>query len=122
MKLSVKQYAEILDKAVDKAHGDEAKRAVIKEFVKLLNDDAKVSKLPDILTHYKSLWNKRHEVIDVTVETADKEGAKFASTFGGKKVSLTIRENKALIGGSVFKIGDYLIDTSVRSKINALRQ
>ena len=121
MKLSVKQYAEILDKAVDVAHGDEAKREVIKGFVKLLNEDAKISKLPDILTHYKTLWNKRHEVIDVTVEASDKEGAKFPTHFGGKKVSLTVKENKELIGGSIFKIGDYLIDGSVRSKINALR-
>lgn len=121
MKLSVKQYAEILDKAIDKAHGDEAKRAVIKEFVKLLNTDAKISKLPDILTHYKSLWNKRHEIVDVSIEVASKDEAKFASTFGGKKVSLSVKENKALIGGSILKIGDYLIDTSVRSKINALR-
>jgi F-type H+-transporting ATPase subunit delta len=122
MKLSVKQYAQILDESVERARGDEAKRDVIKEFVMLLNADAKISKLPDILTHFKSLWNKRHSVIDVIVEAADKEGAKFPNTFGGKKVSLTVKENKALIGGSIFKIGDYLIDSSVRTKINALRQ
>lgn len=121
MRLSVKQYAQVLDEAVERARGSEAKQEVISEFVKLLNADAKTSKLPDILAHFKSLWNKRHDVIDVTVEAADKEGAKFPTHFANKKVSLTVKENKALIGGSIFKIGDYLIDTSVKSKINALR-
>src|SRR3989344_6833221 len=119
MKLTIKQYAELLDRALDKARGDDARKDVIKEFVKMLTRDGKMSKLPDILMHFKALWNKRHDIVDVEIETADKESAKFPHTFAGKKVSLKVLENKALLGGSILRIGDYLIDTSVRSKINA---
>ena len=120
MRLTTKQYAELLDRAMDKARGDDARNAVIKEFVKMLTKDGKMSKLPDILTRFKALWNKRHDIVDVSIEAADNEGAKFPHSFAGKKVSLNVLQNKALLGGSILKIGDYLIDTSVRNKIKAL--
>src|SRR3989344_9516492 len=104
MKLTIKQYAELLDRAMDKARGDDARNAVIKEFVKMLTKDGKMSKLPDVLTHFNTLWNKRHDIVDVEIETADRESAKFPHSFAGKKVSLKVLENKALLGGSILKI------------------
>lgn len=122
MKLTIKQCAELLDRALDKARDDDARKNVIKEFVKILSSDGKISKLPDILSHFKKLWNARHEVMDVEMVVTNESEAKFPKEFGGKKVALKVLENKALLGGSILKIGDYLIDTSVRSKINAIRQ
>ncbi|HEY4512194.1 MAG TPA: F0F1 ATP synthase subunit delta [Candidatus Paceibacterota bacterium] len=121
MKFTTKQYAELLDRAMDKVRGDDARNTVMKEFVKMLTNDGKISKLPEILAHFGAFWNKRHDIVDISIEAADEKDAKFPKEFAGKKVSLKVLENKALLGGSILRIGDYLIDTSVRSKINALR-
>lgn len=121
MKLTIKQYAELLDRALDKARGDDARKDVIKEFVKMLSTDGKISRLSEILLRFNMLWNKRHSIVDVSIEAVDEASAKFPMEFAGKKVALKVLQNKALLGGSILKIGDYLIDTSVRSKINALR-
>ncbi|MES2060107.1 MAG: F0F1 ATP synthase subunit delta [Patescibacteria group bacterium] len=120
MKLSTKQYAEILDKALAEA-GSEHAGAVYKDFAKLLVREGKTSRLSDVIAFWKKLYNKRHGIIDVEINAADKEDAAFPHSFAGKRVALTVSEDKSLLGGSRIKIGDYIIDASIKSKINAIR-
>ncbi len=119
MKLSIRNYATILDKALAEAGAEHAEK-VYKDFADLLVNDGKTSKAMEILEVWKGLYNKRHGLIDVEVESAD-ESAEFPHTFAGKKTSVKVKTNPTLIGGSVIKIGDYVIDASIRSKVNAIR-
>ena len=119
MKIKTKQYAEILDESL--AHHGADKDAVLSDFIALLKKDGKLSKINDILREFESLWNKRHDIVDVIVETADKDDVLVPKTIHGKHVNLVIKENKKLIGGQVIRIGDNIIDNSVISKINALK-
>ena len=121
MRLTTKQYAKILDEALAKAESVHEYTNTIKEFVAFVSKDGKVSKMNDILNAFNGLWNKRHNSIDVVVTTADGEAIKFPTHIGNKKVSLTTNKNPKVLGGSIIKIGDYIIDTSISSKINALR-
>lgn len=121
MKLTTKQYAKILDEALSKSEGAHGYSNIIKEFVALVSKDGKVSKMNDILSAFNGLWNKRHNSIDVTITTADGEAIKFPTHFGDKHTSVSTKKNPEILGGSIIKIGDYIIDTSIKSKINALR-
>ena len=60
----------------------------------------------------------------VTVFPLDQESlenlAKTLSTMTGKEVKLTQREDKSILGGFVVKIGNYLVDLSLKSKLDAL--
>lgn len=121
MKLTVKQYAKILDESVAKAKTEEECKDTINQFVTVVSKDNKVSKINDIITVFSTLWNKRHNSIDVSITTAGKESSEFPTHIAGKKVVITKKENPKLLGGSIIKIGDYIIDNSISSKINALR-
>ncbi len=121
MRLTVKQYAKILDESLVKASSESEYKDIIKQFVALVSKDNKVSKMNDILSHFNKLHNKRHDSIDVLITSADKEPIKFPTHIAGKKVSITKKEDPKILGGQIIKIGDYIIDNSIRSKVNTLR-
>lgn len=121
MKITTKQYAHILDEALSR-QGAHDHKAVIQDFVHLLASHGKISKINEIIAHWNKAWNKRNESIDVTVETADGSDVAIPSHIGSKKVIKSIKKNPSIIGGTVIKIGDYIVDNSIASKINALKK
>jgi F-type H+-transporting ATPase subunit delta len=120
MKLSTKQYANILDKALSKA-SDSDYSTVIKDFVALVASNKRLSKLNEILSLFGVLWNKRHNTIDVSVTTADGEPIDFPTHIASKKSVVTTVKDPRILGGSIIRIGDYIVDTSISSKIDQLR-
>lgn len=122
MKLSLKQYAKVLDQALAESKSESDSKQIVSEFIGTVTKDAKLSKINDILTHFGNLWDKRHNVLNATVETADGENIELPKHIAGKTLVTKVTANKALLGGSIIKIGDYIIDNSVLSKINKLRQ
>lgn len=121
MRLTIRQYAQILDRALFEAEPDHAKERVVKDFAKTLVKDGRTARVGEILEAWKILYNRRHGIIDVEIEATDKDTADFPRSFAGKRTAVKVTENPLLLGGSIFKIGDYVIDGSVRSKINAIR-
>lgn len=121
MKLSVKQYAEILDKSLAEASSEDQRSFLFKDFAKLLINEGKTSKLDEVLHIWKSLYNKRHGLIDVEIESVDGE-ASFPHSFAGKRTAINHKNNPSLIGGTITRISDYVIDTSIKSKIKSLKE
>jgi F-type H+-transporting ATPase subunit delta len=121
MKLSIRNYATILDEALAEAGADHADK-IYRDFAKLVAEDGKSSRLGEIIELWKSMYNKRHGIVDVEIKAADKDAAAFPHSFAGKRVALKVTEDKSLIGGSVIKIGYYIIDGSIKSKVAAIRQ
>ena len=83
----------------------------------------------DISVRYDSLLDAYHGVEHVEVITAlplDDEGReRISSRFGeiiGHKVVIDAQVDPSIIGGIKAKIGDNLIDGSVKSKLGALRK
>lgn len=122
MKLSLKQYAKVLDQALAGSKSDTESKQIVGEFIESVTKDAKLSKINEILSHFGNLWDKRYNVINAEVVTADGEVISLPSEIKGKKLVIKTKSNPELIGGSIIKIGDYIIDNSVLSKINALRK
>ncbi|MEI6479106.1 MAG: F0F1 ATP synthase subunit delta, partial [bacterium] len=79
------------------------------------------SKYPAILRSFKKEWNLEKGIIDVTVRASSINDAPKIDHVLGKKAEVTFIEDKTLIGGSEIKIGDLVIDTSIRSKLQKMR-
>lgn len=122
MRLSLKQYAMVLDQALAGSKSDLESNQIVSEFIMSVTKDAKLSKINEILAHFGNLWDKRHNIINAEIETADNENISLPKEIKGKKLIIKTKSNPKLIGGSIIKIGDYIIDNSVLSKINALRK
>ncbi|MDB5204449.1 MAG: putative synthase oligomycin sensitivity conferral protein [Candidatus Taylorbacteria bacterium] len=122
MKLLLKQYAKVLDQALAGSKSDAESKQIVGEFIESVTKDAKLSKVNEILAHFGNLWDKRHNVLNAEVQTVDGEEINLPKEIKGKKLVVTTKANPSLLGGSIIKIGDYIIDSSVSSKINALRK
>ena len=58
---------------------------------------------------------------ELTAEQKTKIEKKLLDTTDYKKMEITYREDKTLIGGLVIRIGDRVIDTSIKSRLEELR-
>jgi F-type H+-transporting ATPase subunit delta len=87
--------------------------------------------LPEIATAYGSLLDAAEGRVraDVTVARAltDTDRTRLAAELSrsvgrGKQVDPQIRVNPALVGGAIVRIGDTVIDGSVRNRLSRLRR
>lgn len=104
---------------------------ISKETMGLLNLLAEKNRenlLADICTGFINLYNDHQGIIKVDVISAmelDKKQKKTLqdelSDSTGKKVDMSLSVDKSLVGGLVVKIGDTVIDGSVKHKIRMLK-
>lgn len=122
--------------AVGKAHKDELISAVFGgratplflNFLRLLNQKDRLGLLRLIAVAYRSLRDERANRIRVLVETAgpltDGQRETLQKTLAdriGKTPVLVVREKPELIGGMVVHVADRVYDTSVRTRLQTLR-
>ena len=95
---------------------------------RLLVQRGRAEILPAVVTEYQRLLNRRRGVVEAVVTSAaplsaDETSAlraKLAEMTGGD-VDLTVRVDDALIGGLTVRVGDQLLDASVRGRLERLR-
>ena len=97
--------------------------------VYLLITRGKLNLLGDIADEYQRLLNSYRGIEQAEVVTAiqlnDEDKQRMAEHIGalvGKKVILKPEVDSGLIGGIVARVGDKLLDGSIRSKLAALRE
>lgn len=100
-----------------------------RNFVSMLAQNDRLSVLPEIASMFGKLQSSQDGVIDAHVESAyplsDVQLADIVQTLEakyGKKVKASSSVNTNLIGGVAIKIGDEVMDTSVRGKLAQLSQ
>ncbi len=98
-------------------------------FVKLLMDNDRLGDLSDIASAYKKMADEHNGVIEATLTSAsDMDGGQVEairealSKFAGKKVELKLARDPSIIGGLIARVGDLVIDGSVRTQIHKLAQ
>lgn len=102
---------------------------LVVNFLCLLVDKRKLVALPDIVREYRALVDKaagRVEALLVmatqmdpaTVSQVEGQLAKWA----GKRVRLTTKVDPSLIGGAVARVDGLVLDASLRTQLDALRQ
>jgi F-type H+-transporting ATPase subunit delta len=98
------------------------------DFLRVLNNKNRLGMVRLIAVAFRTLLEERANRIRVLVETAvplsDDQKAGIRQTLSdalGKTPVLVVRERPELIGGLVIHVGDRVFDTSVRTKLRALR-
>lgn len=95
---------------------------------RLLARRGRFEMLPAVATEYQRLLNHRNGVVEAVVTSAsplsttetDAISARIG-TMSGSGVSLRTEVDETLIGGITIKIGDQLLDASVRGRLERLR-
>lgn len=123
-KLAASQKIEILEKALS--------RRVPPLFLRFI--DAVIEKrrqmlIPEIASEYRLLIdeseNRVHATVTVAAEPSETERdalARQLSRLFGKRVVPHISLNPAILGGVIVKVGDVVMDGSVRKRLATLRQ
>lgn len=94
----------------------------------ILLERGRVGLMPDILAEYERLYNAQRGIAEVEVRTAiilePPEVARLRDRLAaltGKQVLLSTVVEPGLMGGVVARVGDKVLDGSLRSKLLALR-
>ena len=102
---------------------------LIANFLGLLVERQATSLLPSIVREFGALLNESQGRVQASVATAaplsQQQQTRLAASLGAalaKTVALDVYEEPDIIGGMVVRIGDQVIDGSVRSRLAALRR
>lgn len=102
---------------------------IIRNFVGLMAENGRLAALGDTIAAFMRMAAARRgevsaEVLSARSLTADQEKALRAQIEGavGKSVTLQTAVDPDLLGGLVVKVGSQMIDSSLRTKLNRLRQ
>ena len=98
------------------------------KFLKLVASNRRLFAVREMIKGYRTLVARHKGEIsaEVTVaeELADKHRDALAAALKsvtGKDVDLAVKVDPAIIGGLVVKLGSRMVDTSLRTKLNALK-
>jgi F-type H+-transporting ATPase subunit delta len=120
----------------------EEKKAVLKQvadklgitgamlnFAFLLADKNRLVSIPDIAADYKAMLDEKHGIISGKLVTAvaisDSRKVELKERLEsqtGKKLILDFATDAEILGGVVLKIGDSVLDASLRAQLNILKE
>ena len=122
---SVDDRKKVLDAVLEKSpFGD-----LVKNFLRLLLDKNRIGGIEDVSDYYTRLTDEILNIIRADIITArplkdeamDKLDVVLAK-ITSKTVKIKVEEDESLIGGLVVKIGDLVLDGSVRAQIEGLKE
>jgi ATP synthase F1 delta subunit len=102
--------------------------ALVRNLLQLLVDNGRLNALSDVADVFSARLRASERQLEVELTTAVPVGADEADRLrsriaeaSGKDVTLRRRVDPAVVGGIVLRIGDQLIDASVRGRLDGLR-
>jgi F-type H+-transporting ATPase subunit delta len=117
----LKALSAILDKAGIKG--------IAANFLRVITTNRRLFAVRDMIRGYRTLLARHRGEVTAQVTVADKlsdtnlDALKSAlkSVTGGKDIDLEVDVEPAIIGGLIVKIGSRMIDSSLRTKLNAIK-
>jgi ATP synthase F1 delta subunit len=120
---STQEKQDGLDRAVTGAD------PAIVNFLKLLVDNHRTPVIFRIRRAYDELWERENRLLPVHVTSAIELDTKTVSEIGdriaeqtGQKVELSSEVDPDILGGIVVRVGNSVLDASVRSRLEQLRK
>lgn len=105
----------------------DAERSTGANLLRVLVANQRLSVLPDIAARFEVLKAEAENTVAVTLTTAspvsDDQQARIVDSLRkrfGRQIRLTVELDKALIGGARLKVGDRVIDGTVRTGLEKL--
>ncbi|MGO4304731.1 F0F1 ATP synthase subunit delta [Cupriavidus sp. RAF12] len=121
--VSSQKVVEVFLSVLKNPVNDEARR-----FVNLLAENNRLTVLPEIAEQFHALKNAREGSSDVEITSAfPLEGSQLNELVAalerkfGRKLYAKVAVDPSLIGGVSVKVGDEVLDTSVRARLAALQ-
>lgn len=100
-----------------------------KNFLALLVEKSRVNELADIIDSFEAVYNKENNILPIEIDSAIELDAtqkdsliKRIEAQTGKKPQPTYSVNPALIGGFTVKIGDSMMDGSIKQQLTLLKK
>ncbi len=101
----------------------------VSKLLRVIIENDRLEAVSEIATQFRELKNASEGVADAYVETAfelsDAEledlMVKLAQKFPGMKLSPVVTINKDLIGGLTVRVGDQLLDASIRTRLAQMK-
>ena len=101
----------------------------VQNFLNLLLDYDHFLELPEIIKCFNDLYNQSQKIetgvavsaVPLDQEQLQKLGAGYAQKYNLQKVILTNVVDQNIIGGVILKVGDCVIDGSVKNKLKKIR-
>lgn len=97
------------------------------DFIRVLSKNKRFALLPDVATLFIEELNKSNETVVADIVSAKPLAEKSQTALikklekrFGKKVETNIKIDESLIGGAVIKVGDTVIDGSVKGRLEQL--
>jgi F-type H+-transporting ATPase subunit delta len=117
----LKALSAILDKA--------GITGIAANFLRVITTNRRLFAVRDMIRGYRMLLARHRGEVTAQVTVAEKlndnhvdalKGA-LKSVTGGKDIDLEIKVDPAIIGGLIVKVGSRMIDSSLRTKLNAIK-
>jgi len=98
-------------------------------FLKLLIENHRMPVIFRAQRAFEALWEQEHRLLPVEITSAieldDATTGSVAQRIGestGRRVTLTTRVDPAIIGGIVVRVGNSILDASIRNRLEQLRR
>ena len=99
-----------------------------RNFLRVIVENGRLDALPEVAVQFRGLVNRQQGASDAVVHSAypmDEAALKdIASTLEkrfGRKLSLTVQVDESLIGGVRVVVGDEVLDTSVKARLEQMK-
>jgi len=116
------------DRVLGDAFGGGHASPLVWNFIRVLNVKGKLGLLPDVIAAYGDLYDEKHGKVEVDVTVARRltvdELEQVRQRVGAAlKKDAVVHQyvDESLIGGMVLRVGDRLIDGSVKGQLQAIR-
>ncbi|MEL0083098.1 MAG: F0F1 ATP synthase subunit delta [Gammaproteobacteria bacterium] len=113
--------------AAESVSAGESGVAAIRHFIHLLEVEGRIGLLPEIADLYEELFQAEQNSVDVVIESALEIGAaqrelieKSLAKRLDRKVDVAVKIDETLLGGAVIRVGDQVIDGSVKGRLQQL--
>jgi F-type H+-transporting ATPase subunit delta len=120
---STEEKKEGLDRAVEGAD------STVHNFLELLIEKHRTPALLRIRREYDALWREEHQLLPVTITSATQLSEDTVRQIGdaigkqtGRQVELTTRVDPDVLGGLVVRVGNSILDASIRNRLENLRR
>ncbi len=120
---STKEKKEGLERAIEDAE------PAFLNFLQALLERNRMPAIFRIRAEYESLWDERNKLIPVQVTSAVSLDEDTVRSIGdriseqtGNEIEMTTTIDREILGGIVLRVGNFILDASIRNRLNQLRK
>jgi F-type H+-transporting ATPase subunit delta len=129
MRITARQYAQTLYDLTDGKSNSEVEKSVA-DFARYIYRNRKLKLAGKIIEHFSRIYNSENGIVEAEVVTREKISAEtekkakhfIKEKFGAKEVVLRNTVDENIKGGIIMKVGDEVVDGSVRGKLGELKK